>query len=161
MKIKIEIKWALIFVLMTLVWLTLERLFGFHDERIAFHPIATNFILIPAVTVYVLALLNKRRADYGGLMTYGQGFKSGVIISIIVTLCIPITQSIINYVITPDYFANAIAYSVAQGEVTMEEAEAFFNLKNYIIQGMIATPIIGIITSAIVAIFTKKSPRTS
>ena len=31
-----------------------------------------------------------------------------------------------------------------------------FNLKNYIIQGLIGAPIMGILTTAIVAIFTRK-----
>ena len=40
--------------------------------------------------------------------------------------------------------------------MSQEEAENFFNLKNYIGQVLIATPIMGIVTSAIVAIFTRK-----
>ncbi len=157
MKFKTEIKWALIFLLITLGWLTLERALGYHDEKISQHPVVTNLIFIPAITVYVLALLDKRKKDYAGVMTYKQGFITGLIITAIVTLFVPITQSIISTVITPDYFENAKAYSIAQGQVSAEEAESFFNLKSYIIQGMIATPIIGAITSAIVAIFTRKS----
>ena len=154
MKLKTEIKWAAIFVLMTLAWLALERALGYHDEKISEHPIITNLIFIPAVTVYVFAFLDKRKNDLEGVMTYKQGLIFGLIMTGFVTLCVPITQSIISYVISPDYFANAITYSVAQGKVTQEEAEAFFNLKSYIIQGMIATPFIGAATSAIVAIFT-------
>jgi hypothetical protein len=37
----------------------------------------------------------------------------------------------------------------------MEAAEKYFNLKNFIIEGLIFAPIMGIFTSAIVAIFTK------
>ena len=154
---KIEIKWAAIFVVTTLLWLTLEKLLGFHDEKIAQHPIITNFFMIPAILVYLLALLDKRKKFYGGVMTYKQGFISGLIISIIVALCIPITQSIISYVITPDYYANAIAYSVESGGATQEEAEAYFNIKSYIIQGMLFTPVIGTVTTAILMIFVKKS----
>lgn len=32
--IKIEFKWAIIFVLMTLVWMTLERALGYHSTKI-------------------------------------------------------------------------------------------------------------------------------
>ena len=156
MKFKTEIKWGLIFVLMTLAWLGLERLLGYHDEKISQHPVFSNIILVPAIAVYVFAFLEKRKTDYAGVMSYKQGFSFGLIMTAVITLCVPITQSIISYLISPDYFANAIAYSVAQGEVSQEEAEQFFNLKSYIIQGMIATPIIGAATSAIVAIFTKK-----
>ena len=155
--LKIEIKWAAIFVGFTLLWLTMEKMLGFHDEKIAQHPIITNFIMIPAILIYLFGLLDKRKNFYEGIMSYKQGFVTGLTISIIVTLCIPITQSIITYIITPDYFANAIAYSVETGEVTQEEAEQFFNLKSYIIQGMIFTPIVGSLTTAIIMIFLKKS----
>ena len=157
MRFKTELKWAIIFVLMTLAWLTMEKVLGYHDEKISQHPMVSSLIFIPAITVYVFAFLDKRKTDFSGVMTYKQGLVFGLIVSAIVTLFVPITQSIISFVISPDYFKNAIAYSVEQGEVTQEEAEAYFNLKSYIIQGMVATPIIGALTSAIVAIFTKKA----
>jgi len=155
MKFKLEIKWALVFVLMTLAWLALERTLGYHDDKISQHPIITNLILFPAIAVYVFAFLDKRKTDYDGVMTYKQGFIFGLIVSVFITLCVPITQSIISYVISPNYFENAIAFSVSEGKVSQEEAETYFNLPNYILQGMIATPIIGAVTSATVAIFTK------
>ena len=40
--------------------------------------------------------------------------------------------------------------------MTQEAAEKYFNLKSYIIQGMVGAPIMGIITTTIVALFTKK-----
>ncbi|MFA7361707.1 MAG: DUF4199 family protein, partial [Candidatus Kapaibacterium sp.] len=76
-KISIEIKWALIFAAMTLVWLVLEKLAGFHSANIDKHHIVTNFIAIPAITVYVFAFLDKRKKYYGGSMTYLQGFLCG------------------------------------------------------------------------------------
>jgi hypothetical protein len=40
--------------------------------------------------------------------------------------------------------------------MTQEAAENYFNMKSYIIQGLIGAPVMGLITSAIVAIFTRK-----
>ena len=57
-KIKIEIKWAIIFTIMVLVWMFIEKLAGFHSEHIDKHPIYTNFIIIPTIIIYVLALLS-------------------------------------------------------------------------------------------------------
>ncbi len=51
----------------------------------------TNFFAIIAIAVYVFALLDKRKRDFGGRMTWIQGFVSGVIISIIVALLSPLT----------------------------------------------------------------------
>lgn len=152
-----EIKWAGIFIGFTLFWLLLEKVLGFHDVYIEHHPVVSSIFVVPAILIYVFALLEKRKHFYEGVITYKQGVISGLIISLIVTLFIPVTQSIISFLITPDYFTNAINYSVDYGEVSREEAEAYFNLKSYIIQGMIATPIIGGVTSLIVMIFVRKS----
>ena len=69
-KNKIEIKWAIIFTIMILVWMFIEKLAGFHSEHIDKHPIYTNFIIIPTIIIYVLALLDKRKNVYNGIMTY-------------------------------------------------------------------------------------------
>jgi hypothetical protein len=155
-KIKIEIKWAIIFVVMTLIWMILEKLAGLHDEHIDKHPIYTNFIAIPAIAIYVFALLDKRKNFYKGEMTYKQGFITGLIITAIVTLLSPLTQYITSMIITPEYFPNMISYSVETGKLTQEAAEEYFNLKNYLLEVIIGTPIMGILTTAIVAIFTRK-----
>jgi len=155
-KISIEIKWSFIFITMMLLWMVIEKLTGLHDVHIDQHAIYTNFVAIPAIIVYVLALLDKRKNFYGGVMTYMQGFISGLVITLIVTLFSPLTQYITTEFITPDYFINNINYSVNEGDMTQVEAEEFFNLKSYLMQVIIATPIIGIATTAIVAIFTKK-----
>ena len=153
---KIELKWALIFVATTLLWLWIEKILGFHGPRIAQHPIITNFFLIPAILIYVLALNDKKKNFYDGYISYKESLLSGMIISIIVALFVPVTQSVISLLISPDYFDNAINYSVKSGNVTQEEAEGYFNLQTYIIQGMIATPIIGTVTTLIISIFIKK-----
>ena len=157
--IKIEIKWALIFILMTLVWMLLEKLAGLHSTHIDKHAIVTNLIAIHAVGIYLFALLEKRNRFYKGVMTYKQGFVCGLIITIIITVFSPLTQFITSTIITPEYFPNVIKYAVAEGEMTQTEAENYFNLKNYIIQGLIGAFAMGILTTAIIAFFvrTKKS----
>lgn len=154
---KIEIKWAVIFVLMTLAWMLLEKITGLHSNNIDKHLVYTNFIAIPAISVYVFALLDKRKNFYNNVMNYKQGFISGTIITVIVTIFSPMTQWITSYLITPEYFPNVIEYSVKTGYYkTVEEATAFFNFKNYVIQGLIGAPVMGLTTTAIVAIFTRK-----
>jgi hypothetical protein len=160
-KIKIELKWALIFVAMMLLWMLLERLFGLHDRNIEHHPLVTNFVAIPAIIIYVLALLDKRRKDFNGQMSYLQGFTSGVIITVIVTILSPLTQIITSLVITPDFFANMIGYAVHTGTMSRPEAEAYFNLNNYLLQTIMFTPIMGIATSAVVAVFTRRVKKSA
>jgi hypothetical protein len=159
-EIKIEIKWALIFVVMTLLWMVLEKLSGLHSTHLDKHLYLTNLFAIPAVLIYVLALKDKKKSYYNGLMTFKQGFISGLIISVIVMLFSPLTQWIISTIISPEYFPNVIAYSVETGYYkTVEEAESFFNLKNYMIQSAIAAIGMGVVTSAIVAFFLRTKSR--
>ena len=155
-KIKIELKWALYFTIMSLLWMLLERLLGLHDEHIDKHAIYTNFIAIPAILIYVFALLDKRKNYYNGILTYKQGFICGLIITFIVTLLVPLSQYITSTFITPNYFSNAINYAIENKLMSKDEAMNFFNLNNYIILGIASAPIMEILTTAIVAIFTRK-----
>ncbi len=155
-KIKIEIKWALTFIIVGFIWMFLERLLGLHGEHISKHETYTNFIAVPVIVIYVLALLDKRKKYYSGIMTYKQGFISGLIITLIVTLLIPLSQYITATIITPNYFSNAIKYTVEKGTMTQEAALNYFDNSNYIVLGIIGTSFMGILTSSIVAIFTKK-----
>lgn len=151
-----EIKWALYFALMMLVWMVLERMAGLHDEHIDKHPLITNFVAIPAIAMYVFALRQKREKAYGGHMTYMQGFMSGLIMTLVITILSPLTQYITSTIITPDYFSNAINYAVAEGKMSQADAEDFFSLSNYLKQTILFTPVMGIVTTAIVALFVKR-----
>jgi Na+/H+-translocating membrane pyrophosphatase len=155
-KIGIEIKWGILFAVIQLLWMLAERQAGLHDENIEHHALASNFFAIVAIIIYVFALLDKRKNDLSGKMTWKQGFFTGLIITAVVTFLTPLTQYLTSTVITPNHFVNMISYSVETGKMTQEAAEAYFNLKNYMVQSLIFTPVIGIVTSAIVAIFTRK-----
>ena len=151
-----EIKWAFVFLGMTLAWMLLEKLSGLHGKYIDYHLYLTNLFAIPAIWVYVLALKDKKKQFYGGQMSYKQGFISGVIITIIVALFSPLSQWIISYVITPEYFPNVIKRSVEIGYYkTTAEAEANFNYANYAKQSTIAALVMGLVTTTLVAFFVR------
>lgn len=155
--LKIEIKWALIFTIVSLGWMFFEKAMGWHGPKIEQHPIFTNLFAIVAIVMYVLALRDKKQS-LGGEMTWKQGFISGVIISLIIMLLTPLSQWITHEFITPEYFTNARAYAVEHDLMTAEAAEQYFGMKNYMIQSAIFAPVVGIITSAIVAIFVRSKP---
>lgn len=158
--IKIEVKWAILFSIMTLLWMVMEKVAGLHGKYIDYHMYLTNLFAIPAIWMMVLALKEKKKLDYAGDITYMQGLVSGIYLSLIIAALTPVTQWITTYVITPEYFPNVIKRSVEIGYYkTKEEALVNFNYKNYAIQGTIAAFIMGLITSAIAMIFirTKKS----
>jgi hypothetical protein len=160
--IAIEIKWAILFSIMVLVWMVLENLAGLHDQYIDLHLYLTNLFAVPAILVMVLALKDKRKSDFRGELTYLQGLKSGVILSLLIAVLSPLTQWITSYVITPEYFPNVIQRSLELGKYdSIEEAEAFFNYNNYAIQGIIGALIMGIATTAIAMIFLKSKKLKS
>ena len=152
---KIEIKWAIVFVVTLLVWSFLEKSFGFHDERIGDHPIVSMFFMIPAILIYVFALRQKKSQFYNGTISFGQVFKSGLIVSLIIALLNPGVQYIISYVISPDYFANAIKHTVEGGFDTQENADAFFTYQSYVIQGIIWAILAGVISTLVIGLFIK------
>ena len=157
--IKIELKWAVIFSIMGLLWMLLEKLSGLHSTYIDYHLYLTNLYAIPAIWIMVLALKDKKTNFYNGKITYKQGLISGIILSLIIAMISPLTQWITSYIITPEYFPNVIKRSVEIGYFTsIAEAKANFNYANYARQGAIGALIMGIVTTAIAMIFirTKK-----
>lgn len=154
----LEIKWGIIFTLFTLLWMVFEKAMGWHDENIAQHATLTNLVAIPAIAIYVFAMLEKRKMQLNNIMTWKQGFLCGLMVTIVVAILAPFTQWITFQFITPDYFRNVIEYSVNIEGKDREEMESYFTLKNYIIQSVFGALIIGVVTSAIVALFVKRTP---
>jgi uncharacterized membrane protein len=155
--LRIEIKWGIIFTVALIFWTWLERLFGLHDVHIDQHPFYTMLFIIPAFIMYFLALVEKRETYYAGQMNWTQGFVSGLVISIIVALLSPISQYITHEFVSPNYFENAIEYGVNNGDFeTRTEAQEYFNLVSYMFSSMIFAIVSGAVTSALVAIVTKK-----
>lgn len=156
-KYAIEIKWGVIFVAVMLLWMLFEKLMGWHDMYIDQHAVYTNLFAIPATLLYVLALLDKRKHYYDGTMTWKQGFLTGLIVSVVVMVLSPLAQWITHFVITPEYLPNIIDHSVSTGKMTLEQAERYFTFSNYLWQSTVAALVMGAVTAAIVAIFTRKS----
>jgi hypothetical protein len=151
-----EIKWGLIFTAVTLLWMVFEKLMGWHDTHIDQHATYTNIFAVLAIAVYVLALLDKRRRDLGGYMTWQQGFISGVIISVVVAILSPAVQLITHGIISPTYFEHAIAYAVSHDLSTQAEAESFFSLSSYLVQSAAGALLMGVVTAAVVALFVRR-----
>lgn len=92
-------------------------------------------------------------------MNFRQGFYTGLWITLFVTILSPLTQIITSWVITPHFFQNATQYAVESKTMTQEQAEHYFSLTNYLIQGLFGAPVMGILTSAIVAFVLDKTSK--
>lgn len=158
---KTEIKWGLIFSLMMLLWLALERLTGLHDKHIGLQAYLTNLIAIPAIWIYVLMLREKRR-QLGGKLSFKQAFLAGLLMTVVAAVLVPPSQWLTFNFITPHYLENALNYSVAHGQ-PLAEAQAFFNRSNYLRVGIIGALGMGLITTLILAFImrTQGAPAAS
>ena len=156
-KIVIAFKWAIIFTITMLSWMLLEKTWGWHEEQIENHQWLTLLFTPFAILMYLLEMREIRRRVYGGKMTWLQGFVSGIILSIFVTLLSPLGQYITHNFITPEYFNNVIEYSVTNDLMTREKANEYFNINSYMWQSAIGAFAFGIAIAAVVAIFVGKS----
>lgn len=154
--LKIELKWAIVFTIMTLAWMLLEKTLGWHDEKIANHFWITLLFLPFAIFMFVLAIREKRRRFYQKSITWKQAFYSGVILSVFIAALSPLAQYITYNYITPKYFINVIDYSVTNKLMTFKAANEYFNITNYSMQVAVGVLLGGTIMSAIIAFFLKR-----
>lgn len=151
----IEIKWGIGYSLLFLVWMIAENAIGLHDMYIEKQTIYGNLFAIIAISTYAIAIKNKKDAYYNGTITYKQGFLSGLVLSVVISVLSPIVQFITYSYITPHFFDNSIAYYIAHNIQTPEQAAAYFNLKSFTIQSSFGNLSLGVITATVVAYFIK------
>lgn len=158
-KFAIEIKWAVQFSLLSLVWMIIEKSTGLHDQYISKQAIYTNLFGIVAILVYFLALRDKKKNYFSGQMDFKQGFISGMVLSFVIAMLSPIVQYVTFTYITPHFFETIKAYAIAHKIQTPEQADTFFNLKSYIIQGIFGALSMGVITAALMALLLKTKKK--
>ncbi len=156
-KYLMELKWAVIFMLATLLWVTFEKSMGWHDLHIDKHATYSNFFSIIAIAVYAVALVDKRQNFYEGKITWKQAFLSGVVVTLFIIPLNIIAQYISFNFISQDFFTQMIDYNVSTEKMSLSEAENYFSLPTYRMQGLIFGTLVGFLTSAVVALFVKKS----
>jgi hypothetical protein len=158
-KFSIEIKWSIIFVIVYLLWMVFEKLVGWHGEHIDQHGLYTNIFGLIALGIYILAIRDKRNNYFNGIITWRQGFASGILLTVIITAISPISQYIATTYISPEYFDNMIELKVNNNAMRQEQAEAYFNLKSYIIQAFFSALIMGVGTAALAALINRTNPK--
>lgn len=160
-KYNIELKWAIIYCVMYLVWMTVEWATGLHSDNLENQQMVTTFILVPSLLIYILALRDKRKSVYNNMITFKQSFFSGLWLTIFIVLLSPVNLLIVTTVISPNYFSNLITYTVSHGVMSAEEAQSMFNIQSYIVQSMIGGFITGIVFTIIISFFIQSKPVKS
>ncbi|THF51867.1 DUF4199 domain-containing protein [Flavobacterium supellecticarium] len=154
-----EIKWSIIFSVATVLWLFLEKIAGFHDEKISSYFYISLLFGIVYIIVFTWALKEKKATFYNGTITYKQAFISGAILTLLIAAISPLVQTFFHEVISPDFFDNAIANVIKTKPGNKEFATGYFNLQSFISQGFLNILSLGIILSAIAAYFIQTKNR--
>lgn len=154
------VKWGGVFGLTMLVWMVLEKMSGLHSTHLQYHMYLTNLFAIPAIYVYARAGREYRTKVKGGSVKFLEALQGGLATTLVVVLLSAPMQYIISTYISPEYFPNVINLSVEMKMMTKEEAEAYFNVTNYIKQAVMGSAMMGAITSLIIAFFSSKKSNT-
>jgi len=153
---KTEIKFAIIFVLISFIGNCIEFATGLQSTNIHLHPFfVTPFFIILIALIYLLALREKRN-ELGGKITFRKALLSGTILTLFITILNPFFLYIFSHFINPDFFDAFARYEVMTGKSTKQEAEDYFNFANFLIRGSIYRLIMGITATLIITVFLKK-----
>jgi hypothetical protein len=159
-KFKIEFKWASIFTGINLIWVYAEKYLGLHDEHIDYHSIVGLVMLLPLSFCIYSSLRQKREEYYNGKITWQKAFVSGALLSLLVAGLSPGPVYVMSQYVSPEFFENAIAKSIARG-ATPEMANQFFSLNAYISQAIMFYLAFGVMISAAVGLIIKRKVATS
>ncbi|MBF6608345.1 MAG: DUF4199 domain-containing protein [Flavobacterium sp.] len=151
-KFSIELKWALIFTVVSLIWNIGEKSVGLHGALISQHLLYSSFFAVVAIAVYVLAIRDKKNNYFNSNMTWSQGFVSGGVLSVMIAMFSPIVIFITYEMLSPNYFQSAVQSAVAKG-ATIEKSRNYFNLQSYVLQAAFSALSMGAATSAVIALF--------
>jgi hypothetical protein len=157
-KFEIELKWAVAYNVLFILWTAMEKALGWHDSLVGHQLIYTNLFLLAVIPVYVLAIRDKRKNYYHGQISWAQGFISGTVMSVFAAIINPVALSLAFQVISPDYFHNISAYYIAHHHFSPEKAAQYFSLKSYIIQNTSSGISSGVLFSALIALAVKTKP---
>ncbi|WP_188363012.1 DUF4199 domain-containing protein [Flavobacterium orientale] len=160
-KFTIEIKWAIVFTLAVIAWAILEKTLGYYDQKIASHASFSFLFALVAFALYFFAIYDKKKHFFMGSMEWRQGFISGCVLTVFITLLTPLSQYIIHTAIAPEFFGNYILHTVEKEIMIEESAQSYYNLTSFITQTVFFALSVGIVTAAIVSFFLKNKSRTS
>lgn len=151
---KTEIKWGLIFSMVSLLWIVGEYLVGLHDRYIDKQQILTNLFFFPAVLMMYLAIREKRQM-LGGQITFMAALTCGFAVSVVVAILAPLIQYVFHTWINPHFFEKLIEYSTGKaggsgtGIMTVELASRHFSLGNYMLMSSMGAITAGVSTSLV------------
>jgi len=151
-KFAIEIKWGIRYAFLWILWLFIEKSSGYYDVKISDQALYSLLFTFVTIFVYYVAIKEKKKDFFKDEMSWKQGCVTGIFLTIVMAILTPFCQIIFHKAIAPEFFPNMIEYSISKGNAR-ETAENYFNLSSFIIQSIFSTLSLGVVISAVVALF--------
>jgi hypothetical protein len=151
-KFATEIKWGIRYAFLWILWLFIEKSSGYYEAKISDHALYSMLFTLVTIFVYYVAIKEKKNHFFKGQMNWKQGCTTGIFLTAVIAILTPFCQIIFHKAIAPEFFPNMIEFSVSKGN-SRETAENYFNLSSYIIQSIFGALSLGVVISAIVALF--------
>lgn len=132
------------------LWTLAEYLLGLHNERIAIGEYTGFFSALIPLTLLFILLKARRDTATGGLLTYGQGLKSGLHASLIGGLMVWAFMQVYNQFINPGWMDYALDWKVGQFRAQgMTEAAIREQIEFYQAMGSPIGCFLGIVAGAV------------
>lgn len=157
-KFAIEIKWGIRYAFLWILWLFIEKSSGYYESKISDYALYSMLFTFVTIFVYYVAIKEKKKDFFNDEMSWKQGCVTGIFLTIVMAILTPLCQIIFHKAIAPEFFPNMIEYSVSKGN-SKEVAENYFNLSSFIIQNIFSTLSLGVVISAVVALFLQTKPK--
>lgn len=157
-KFAIEIKWGIRYAFLWILWLFIEKSSGYYESKISDYALYSMLFTFVTIFVYYVAIKEKKKDFFKDEMSWKQGCVTGIFLTIVMAILTPLCQIIFHKAIAPEFFPNMIEYSVSKGN-SKEVAENYFNLSSFIIQNIFSTLSLGVVISAVVALFLQTKPK--
>lgn len=154
-KFAVEIRWGIRYIFAYIAWAFLEKAMGVYDENLSQLAFYSLGFYAFGLIIYILALTDKKNHVFNGSMDWKQGCVSGVYMSIVIGLLMPVVQLLIHQVIAPELLPNMIKNVVDKGHMTAELAAENYNLTSYMMQGIFFALSIGVLFSALAALIVR------
>lgn len=149
-KYSVELKWSLIYGIVYLLWMVLEKTLGFHTDKALKEPLF-NLLFIPiSFIIYLLALKDKKKNVFNDEIEWKEGFASGIVLSFLVTVISTTVVYITFSFISSNFFETAINMSKNQ-----EIAKINFNLPVFVKNNIFDKLSFGVVFTAIISYIIK------
>ena len=156
---KYELRWALIFSLLFLLWTAFEYEMGWHDEQIKNHKYYTFLFLFIASACYWFFLIDKKSNRFKKRFKFKHAFWSGMGMTLLVAIMIIPAQLLIHNLVSPDYFTEAQNYAISSKEMTKEQAKNTFNIRSFVLFYPLFYMLFGIVISVIFGLILQRDAR--